>query len=244
MSWSFSKSLIKPFNEWSNSNQLLCPSPQSGRIEASTTQTHGIISVGKDLRDHQVQPWSNHCQVTTKPCSQVPHPHIGWIVPGMVIPPSPSEPGHPFSEYFLVLNQTYLPGAFRPLPLSMLLVTWEQRPTPAWLQPPLKSPRCLSSLHYEIITQKYDLPWTSCQGAQHQMHRLILGAFCWECGSTLCAPIHHDGARGKYLGRILQIHTYIPQMQKAQILVSSLRISKKGKGVAFTCHSNCFVSRE
>lgn len=39
----------------------------------------------KELQDHQVQPSTS----ITKPCPQVPHPHVFWIFPGTVTPPLP-----------------------------------------------------------------------------------------------------------------------------------------------------------
>lgn len=64
-------------------------------------QTHRIISVGKELWDHQDKTLPTF---TTVPRSQMPHPHAFWTLPGVEIPQHSwaacSVPDHPFSDVF------------------------------------------------------------------------------------------------------------------------------------------------
>jgi len=44
----------------------------------------------------------------------------------------------PVNNFFLLSNLNLPWHNFRPLPLALSLVTWEKRPTPASLKPPLR----------------------------------------------------------------------------------------------------------
>jgi len=97
----------------------------------------------------------SNCQPNTtipaKTYPEVPHLHVFWTPPGMVDSTTSLSSlfrcltTHSVKKFFLTSTLNVPWRNLRPLPLLLLLVSWEKRPTPASLQPPF-STACTDSL--------------------------------------------------------------------------------------------------